>query len=53
MLLKVSRYRLTHGDGKERAFRKGMGAKGTSRQAVSQTSGPTSTSAAIGFHPTV
>lgn len=29
VLLKVSRYRLTHGDGKERAFRKGVGAKGT------------------------
>ena len=29
VLLKVSRYRLTHGDGKERAFRKGVGAQGT------------------------
>jgi hypothetical protein len=27
VLLKVSRYRLTHGDGKERAFRTGVGAK--------------------------
>ena len=29
VLLKVSRYRLTHGDGNERVFRKGVGAKGT------------------------